>query len=265
MTGIEMAKISKAGLLSTLLALATVLMATDPVTYTIEGKKDPRLEAWYLATYVSQDPDEECTSKNAFTGGRRFALGSRSIKVEDENYTIEFPIKVTGENNDCDYRFRKLELVMKRKYDKELASIHPILSDEQKVSPIYWKTKGGAMSLKKPDTPPSLFTTKKYFRIADATTFLCKTKWYKSSQDSTFHCTMQIDSDMNRTLYRQKTPTMAVYTHPLFGVDELKDETMKIDILVDEKNCKANLGRDNVNAPDNFRELEEPNFWQKIF
>ncbi len=260
-------------MLFVLFAMAAMLMANDQATYTITGTKDPRLDAWFMATYVSQNPDEECTSKNTFTGGRRFALGGRTIKVEDENYTIEFPIKVTGENNDCDYRFRKLELVMKRKYDEELASIHPILSDRQEVSPVYWKTKGGAMFLAHPDTPPSLFTIKKYFRIAKETTFLCKTKWYPEYKPGTkwhtkesvnFHCTMQIDNDVNRTLYK-KEPDIYWFSHPEFGVDELTDETMKIDILVDEKNCRANLGRDNINAPDHFRELEEPNIWQKIF
>jgi len=279
-----MAKISKAATLLTVLALATVLTAVMSVTgcsvstptpasgeeqnqstYTIYGQKDPRLDAWYLATYVSQDPDEECTSKNAFTGGRRFALGGRTIKVEDGNYTIEFPIKVTGENNDCDYRFRKLELVMKRKHDEELASIHPILSDRQKVSPVYWKTKGGEMHNQHLDTPPSLFTTKKYFRIPEETTFLCKTFWFEEREfrgEHQFHCTMQIDSDVNRTLY-EKSPEAYWFSHPEFGVDEMKDETMKIDILVDEKNCKTMKNRKEVQ--DHFRELEEPSFWQKIF
>jgi len=123
-------------------------------TYTITGIKDKRLDAWYLASYVSQNTGEKCTSKNYFTGGKRHRLDSRTVQVEDGNYSIDFPIHLTGENNDCDYRFRSLKLVMKRKYDTELSSIHNILSDKQKVHQTYWKTYRGAMSLKHPDTPP---------------------------------------------------------------------------------------------------------------
>ena len=158
---------------------------------------------------------------------------------------------------------------MKRKYDKERSSIHPILSDKQKVNVIYWKTKGGAISLKHPDTPPYLQTDKKYFRIAKDTTFLCKTFWFpedrnkatgkKTKAHSWFHCTMQIDDDVNRTLYK-KAPEAYWFSHLEFGVDELKDETMKIDMSVDEKNCKT-LGE----KLDRFRELEEPNFIEKLF
>ena len=256
---------------NTMMAEPEVDEEQNQATYTITGTKDPRLDAWFLASYVSQDPYEECTYKNIYTGGRRSVLSGRGIKVEDGNYSIEFPLKVVG---DCDYRFRKLELVMKRKYDEELASIHPILSDRQRVSPIYWRTKGGAMGLGHPDTPPYLQTDKKYFRIAKDTTFLCKTKWYPERRNrtkgriteahSSFHCTMQINSDVNRTLYK-KAPEAYWFSHPAFGVDELKNETMQVDILVDEKNCRANLGRDNINAPDHFREMEEPNLWQKLF
>ena len=160
---------------------------------------------------------------------------------------------------------------MKRKYDKELSSIHPILSDRKEVNVIYWKTKGGAMSLKHPDTPPYLETTKQYFRIAKESTFLCKTLWFEAHSNrvrhyeahSQFHCTMQIDSDVNRTLYTQRDPRISTFTHPEFGVERIEDTTMKIDILVDKKNCKAIKNKKLV--PDNFRELKEPSVWQKLF
>jgi hypothetical protein len=160
---------------------------------------------------------------------------------------------------------------MRRQYDNELSSIHTILSDKKEVNQIYWKTKGGAMSFKNPDTPPYLQTDKKYFRIAKESTFLCKTKWFpedtaKRMQEAVwFHCTMQIDDDINRTLYYQKDPLIYSFSHPEFGVDAIENETMHIDIAVDEKGCKANLGRGNINAADHFRELEKPNLLQKLF
>lgn len=250
----------------TLLILSFLtLFAQNEAAYTITGTKDPRLDATYAATYVSQNlTDDACSYYEGDKGFRRPKIASRRMTVADGNYTLTLPITLTQEENKCSYRFAGLELYLRRKYDNELSSIHYILSDKKEVNPIYWKTKGGAMSSPNPDTPAYLKTDKKYFRIAKDSTFLCKTKWYASSQNSTFHCTMQIDDDVNRTLY-QKDPVVYSFSHPEFGVDAIENEMMHIDILVDENRCKANLGRGNINAPDQFRELEKPNFLQKLF
>jgi hypothetical protein len=126
------------------------------------------------------------------------------------------------------------------------------------------------MSLHHKDTPPVLETDKKYFRIAKESTFLCKTLWvpkgysraYKRVVEgrSQFHCTMQIDSDINRALYyrqpRYIKSNSLVFNHPEFGVDEIKDTNMKIDILVDEKNCKK-IPDEKGNRDDYFRELKK--------
>ncbi|WP_345979704.1 hypothetical protein [Sulfurimonas sp. HSL3-2] len=238
-----------------------VLFAQE-ASYTIIGEKDPRLDARYMMTYVSQNLESDaCSHYVRLTGFRRPKIAGKNISVPDGNYTIKIPIIMKNDKNECNYRFAGLLLIMKRKHDKELSSIHYILSDKQKVSPIYYKTKGGAMSLKEPDAPSALSTDKKYFRIAPKSTFLCKTFWYEYRKGSSFHCTMQIDDDVNRTRYIDKEHSDG---HPEFGVDEIKDTMMKIDILVDEKNCRANLGRDNINAQDHFREVKQ-SIWQKLF
>jgi len=245
----------------------TTLIAQNEAAYTITGTKDPRLDATYAATYVSQNlTDDACSYYVGDKGFRRPKIASRSMAVPDGNYTLTLPITLTKEEDKCSYRFTGLELYLRRKYDNELSSIHTILSDKKKVNQIYWKTKGGAMSLKNPDTPPNLETDKKYFRIAKESTFLCKTFWFDKGRyaeaHSQFHCTMQIDNDVNRTLY-QKDPVIYSFSHPEFGVDVIENETMHIDILVDEKNCKMMENRRIV--PDNFRELEKPNLFQKLF
>lgn len=258
-------------LLLSVVGIAT-LLAQEEAAYTITGTKDPRLDATYAATYVSQNlEDEGCSYYAGDKGFRRPKIASRRIMVADGNYTLTLPITLTKEEDKCSYRFTGLELYLRRKYDNELSSIHYILSDKKKVSPIYHKTKGGAMSLHEPDAPPSLETDKKYFRIAKESTFLCKTKWFpedtakRLKEGLWFHCTMQIDNDVNRTLYTQKDPSIYWFSHPEFGIDAIENETMHIDIAVDEKGCKANLGPGNINAPDHFRELEKPNLFQKLF
>lgn len=249
------------------LLLIAQLYAIDQASYTITGTKDPRLDATYAATYVSQNlTDDACSYYEGDKGFRRPKIASSRMTVPDGNYTLTLPITLTQEENKCNYRFAGLELYLRRKYDNELSSIHYILSDKKEVNPIYWKTKGGAMGFNKPDTPAYLKTDKKYFRIAKESTFLCKTFWFEKGRyadaHSQFHCTMQIDNDVNRMLY-QKDPIIYSFSHPEFGVDAIENEMMHIDILVDEKNCRMMENRRIV--PDNFRELEKPNLFQKLF
>lgn len=246
------------------ITLSAITLLAQEASYTITGEKDPRLDALYMVTYVSQNlEDDKCSYKVKNLGYRRPHILSRNIAVPDGNYTIDLPITLTEDENNCNYRFNGMLLIMKRKYDEELSSIHYILSDKQKVQPIYYKTWRGSMSIKKPDTPTVLSTDKKYFRIAPKSTFLCKTKWYPKTRNyeasANFHCTMQIDDDVNRSEYKFLKYS---YTHPSFGVENIEDTDMKIDILVDEKGS-TRLG-DTGTVPDHFRELE-PSIWQKLF
>ena len=250
------------------LILSVALLANEQAKYTIHGIKDKRLEATYIASYRSVN----CVTENGASASKHFGLFTQRVDVPDGNYSIAFPILVKKKKTQgCDAEFAALELIMRRKYDKELASIHPILSSKKKVEVIYWKTKGGAMYDPHPDTPPYLETTKTYFRIPKESTFLCKTLWFEAHSNtqrhydakSQFHCTMQIDDDVNRTKYSKRDPNIWIFTHPEFGVDKIVDTKMKIDILVDKKNCKAIINKKIVS--DNFRELKKPSIWQKLF
>jgi len=121
----------------------------DGAVYTITGKKDPRLDARYLATYVSQNLDNEgCAHYSKQKGYKRPIITGTSISVKDENYTIKLPITLK-DKNECDYRFVSLDLVMKRLYDEERSSIHYILSKKKVVKPVHWKTKGGGKSFER--------------------------------------------------------------------------------------------------------------------
>ena len=99
----------------TLLFILTLLplCAQEPVIYTIEGTKDPRLVAKYIVSYVSTGTSEECTTRKASTGTKRPAIGSRVYEVNDANYSIKVPIALTEDEENCGYRFRRIELVMR--------------------------------------------------------------------------------------------------------------------------------------------------------
>lgn len=251
-------------ILSILTLFMAQALADEPRTLTVHGTVDSRLDVSFMSTYRGTNLDRiECSDMNPSTGRRKVKLAGLSKHVTTADYNITMPIDYT-DANECGYEFVSIDLIMRRKYDNELSSIHPILSNKKEVHPVYYKTKDGQIGGGEWDTPAYLQTDKKHFSLAKESAFLCKTKWYESSQDSTFHCTMQINNDVNRTLY-QRDPVSYAFTHPAFGVDTIKNETMHIDIMVDEKGCKANFGRGNINASDHFRELEKPNFLQKLF
>ena len=106
--------------------------------------------------------------------------------------------------------------------------------------------------------PAKLITDKKHYRIAEDTTFLCRTRWYESSRDSTFHCTMQIGDGQGENVFIPINEPKTHVTHPKFGIDEIQSETLHVDIDVDDEGCTANMGRENLNAKDHFRTLPTP-------
>ena len=68
---------------------------------------------------------------------------------------------------------------------------------------------------------------------------------------------MQIQDGKGKNQFVQPTQ-YSVVTHPEFGIDEIRSDTLRVDILADDAGSKANLNRDNVNAPDYFRTLPKP-------
>lgn len=254
-------------ILSILTLFVTQALSGEPRTLTIHGTVDPRLDVSFMSTYRGTNIDRiECSDMNPSTGRRKVKLAGLSKHITTTDYNITMPIDYT-DANECGYEFVSIDAVMRRKYDNDLSSIHPILSNKKEVRPIYYKTKGGQMGSGNTwDAPSVLQTDKKHFSLAKESTFLCKTFWFDKRPDteahSQFHCTMQINNDINRTLY-QKDPVSYASSHPEFGVDTIRNEMMHIDIMVDEKNCQTMENKKVV--PDHFRELEKQNFLQKLF
>jgi len=233
--------------------------AHDRVVYTIEGKKDPRLQATFLATYISTSKSPECSHMNPATGTRKVNIGSKRYPVTEENYRVEIPVYLEENENECGYRFSRIELIVRRQYDNELYSSHILLDSQPKVGAIYYGTKtgmsgGGANPL----LPANIFTDKRYFRIAKETQYICRTKWYAYDGHTTFHCFMQIRDGKGENQFVHPYEGRKTVTHPEFGIDEIRSETLHVDILADDTGSKANLNRDNVNAQDHFRTLPKP-------
>jgi hypothetical protein len=239
-------------------AVTQLTPAHEKAVYTIEGKKDPRLQATFLATYISTSKSPECSQRNSTTGTRKVNIGSKRYPITEEKYRIEIPVYLEENENECGYRFSRIELILRRQYDDELYSRHILLSSQPKAHAIYFGTKtgfGGQASL----TMPAMITTdKRYFRIAKETQYICRTKWYAYDGHTTFHCFMQIRDGQGESQFVPTNEQQTVVAHPEFGIDEIKTDTLHVDILADDAGSKANLNRDNVNAQDSFRTLPIP-------
>lgn len=264
----------------TLLILSFLtLFAQNPVIYTIEGKKDPRLEARYIVSYVSTGTSEECTTRKLSTGTRKPVIGTKVYEVKDENYSVKIPIALTEDENNCGYRLGGLELMILRKNDDQYSRFQ-LLGDYpnkdpglggQRADVIYQGSKGGFstphfVGISKNQTPIAFHSDKKYFRIVPETTFVCMTehriyeyelsqrdkdlreKWSRNDKETDFMCTIQmkLDTDGGKYHYHEcpvPAPMDSVgcftTTNPDFGVDEIASDTLHIDILVDKSKCTA--------------------------
>lgn len=263
------------------------LFAQDQSVYTLTGQKDPRLDARYSITYVATNLKEGCGSRGYTTGTMKPSMTQRSMSVPDGNYTINLPIYMTPEEDKegCGYRFGGLELTIKRKNDDlyskfqllgDYGNQDPITGKEeggQKARVIYlgWKGGMGGFLLGVPDNQAPIYfrSNKKYFCIAPETTFACVTNHvegvYEKDSHTNFVCTMQMQLDTEGGKYHYKECTVPppsgsvdcfTTTNPEFGVDEIKRDTLHIDIIVDESKCHQWSSRGK--EPDIFREVRKP-------
>lgn len=128
-------------------------------------------------------------------------------------------------------------------------------------------TRIGFAGMKIHETPLAFLTDKKYFRIVPQTTFVCMTqkqtyeyelsqrdkdlreKWSRNDKETDFMCTMQmkLDTDGGKYHYHECTNEewknntkreCGATTNLDFGVDEITNDRLHIDILVDESKCK---------------------------
>jgi hypothetical protein len=145
--------------------------------------------------------------------------------------------------------------MLRRQYDNELYSRHILLGNQPKVHAIYFGHKtgmsgGGVSPLL---MPGSLYTDKRYFRIAKETQYICRTKWYAYDGHTTFYCFMQIRDGKGENQFVPTNEQQTVVAHPELGIDEMKTDTLhvdiegtfpKIDISPEEAQEKINLALD---------------------
>ena len=222
--------------------ITTVVCKNSPI-YTLYGKKDRRLDAYLVATYLSSNLNsKECRTKHLQTGRDRPISLSRGIAIKDGRYRVDFPIFIKNreDQENCKYKFISLKLIMKRKRDKKLSSIHDILLDSNESRPTYYRTESGSGGSESKGMP-NLFTNKKYFQIADNTNYFCRTTFYEYRNGCSFYCLMKIRDGKGKNKFYRNPKRLSMATNPQFGVDEIKDTKLRVNIIADDNNSKAVL------------------------
>lgn len=233
------------------------LISEEQVTYTFYGKKDPRLSAAFIATYISTNNSANCSFRNFPTGAPKVKLGTKVIPITNTNYSISISVFYEGNKNDCGYRFSRIELVMNRLHDEELYSRHVILSSQSKVRAIYQGAKngfGGRASLSK---PAELIANHRYFRISKSTKYICNTTYFDSLSRTIFSCRMQIRDGEGANKFLPVNKNKTKVTHPELGIDVIESDLIKLDIIADDKSSVRYTGKGKVQ--DFFRVLPKLN------
>jgi len=227
----------------------------EPIVYTIKGKKDPRLNATYTATYASTSTSRECSSKQATTASRKPSLGYMSFPITDEYYQIEVPIYLSESDTACGYQFRRIELLLQRPYEDEgLYSLHVVLNRFPEAEAIYRGFSTGMANLT--TEPAKLKTNKKHFRISKETEYRCSTVFYTYRNGYGFKCWMRIKNSKWGNDFIPINRQGTWVTHPGFGVDKINNDILNIDIVADDEESKLANGKEVLK--DYFRTLTKP-------
>lgn len=243
--------------------LGSFILAQEPITYTFQGVKDPRLSAKFIVRYIGSKESEECTNLRLVTGTKRPVMADQVYTVPDGNYSITMPVALADDVNNCGYQFRRIELALRRKYDDELYSLHVLLDTyPTRVHTIYYGTVSGFGGRRSREMPSELRTDKKHYRIADETTFLCATHWFEYDEHASFFCRMQIGDGEGDNRFVPLNEAQTIVTHPRFGINEIKNETLHLDIQVEEKRC-TKLTQERKKVSDHFREAPKP-WWARM-
>jgi hypothetical protein len=227
------------------------------VVYTLHGTKDPRLQATLLASYISTSKSEACAYRNPSTATRKVRIGSKTYPITEEHYRVDIPIYLEENENECGYRFSRIEVLLRRQYDRELYSRHILLANSPRVKAIYFGTKtgfgGGRANLTR---PAEIATDKRHFRIARKTQYVCRTGYFERRHGSEFYCFMRIRDGEGENRFIPTNRQETVVTHPEFGIDEIESDILQVDFLADDQGSKRYTGKETL--PDYFRTLSPP-------
>lgn len=236
-------------LIFTILLTTIQLKANQPRTLTVYGKVDPRLYVWIQTTYRSMNPNDlrqnykECTQSNWNTGGRKRTLNwdvKHIIPDKNNNYKVTIPIDYVNKNR-CGFEYVSTRIVIRRdKKDERYAKIE-IANNRNKANNIYIGYKGGMQGM---GQPKGTTTTKNHYQLSSGSKIECYTIWYEDSK--------HIESNKAHANFT----CLPIPLNDINGVDELKTDTINIDIVINEDKCKKAQKSKDGSYKDNFRDYE---------
>lgn len=266
-----------------ILSLITTLdlSANEKITYTLNGQKDPRLNAVYELTYVAKNKDEACTEKR---GNSLVAKTKKELfEVNEDTYNLRIIVNATPKEDDkCAYEFQSLNLIVKRLYDEENYNQFPVVgrylsaSPRQKGNwaiPVYNGTKDGtALPLgffnKRNKIPYAYRSDENYFRLLYQTRFNCMTSRTDESTHAEFMCLMDISDPLYRyqpcdSSSPKPQDECGTVRHSQFDINRLIDQTFTIDIIADDsKSMKWNTSK--LTMENDTFQMPNPSVWEKF-
>jgi hypothetical protein len=261
-------------------------ISPDTPVYHISGTKDARLDAVMSTTFVATNINSsKCSSKGAFGDRRKPSFLSKNYFVQDGNYSINIPIEFSDDTDGCGYKLIGLNLLMRRHGDGGMHSNYYLLTD-RKINNLNNLCVDNLQAIglcggDKRVYEDEFKTDKKYFRIAQVTSFLCRTEYHdfkgyseEFKNASGFYCIMQINSGYAepRIFIRnwKKKPDGTSYLEyghnkdPQFGVDEIVNSNLTVNIIADDDGSTYISNHDNNHTrgevPDRLRDYIPPNW-----
>lgn len=257
------------------------LSSNETITYTLNGQKDPRLDAEYELTYIAKNKDKECTEKQ---GNSLIPKTKKeTFKVNDKAYDLRITVNTTPKEDDkCAYEFQSLNLIVKRLYDEENYNQFPVVGRYPSSSPwqkgnwaipVYNGTKDGTtipfgFFNKRDKIPYAYRSDENYFRLLYQTRFYCMTSRTDESTHAEFMCLM----DISDSLYRYQpcdssSPKVqdecGTVHHSQFEINRLIDQTFTIDIIADDsQSMKWNTSK--LKLENDAFQLPDASVWKKF-
>ncbi len=241
--------------------LVTGLFAEEDISYSISGNIGSEYTVKFITSF--RDQNKKCRGRDLM----------KEIEVKSGDYNISIPLAHHNENENLCYEYVFNKLVM-RIENGDGYSIFPILGDyaghgimrclgdnnftseymqklqkEQAAKPIHSgfirENREGYSDFRSSAFLPKKYKTNKaIFRLVPSTDFICdiKSKGFLSKKGSICELKTRLDTDGGLYHYTgENGEGCHALTHPDFGVDELKNDSLVINVI-----------HENINLSDDF-------------
>lgn len=236
------------------LFLVAGLFAEEDISYSISGRIDSEYTVKFITHFINHE--KYCMTSN---------YHEEIIEIDSGEFNVSIPLSYVDKTNKCvDFKFRTLELKIIPKDLKDTYSLFPVSGDyagakmqrclgdnnftmehmqqlrkEQTAPPIHSgfikeNREGYADFRSSAFLPKKYKTNKALFRLVPTTDFICDVKSKGLFSKKGLICILKTRLDTDGGLYHytgENGEGCHALTHPDFGVEELKDDHLVINVI----------------------------------